>query len=217
MNRSILIVICDFLLLSLLAFSTVDINKVTDQGPARLAQGQGESATNQIDRGNDLAAVMRLALQEERKGRDQLLGELARTRQTTGAQQTLLSEREKQVQTFQQQLQTREQEAAQLQQQFAAAQTNIEVLNQQLHTTSSEALISAEKMAAMRAELQKQAELAAAFQQQLAQLAKNNQTALAEKQQLAAKLQGGKALGGRASRPDAGGSQGGARGESEIG
>ena len=30
MNRSILIVICDFLLVSLLAFSTVDINKATD-------------------------------------------------------------------------------------------------------------------------------------------------------------------------------------------
>jgi len=30
MNRSILIVICDFLLVSLLAFSTVDINKATN-------------------------------------------------------------------------------------------------------------------------------------------------------------------------------------------
>ena len=35
MNRSILIVICDFLLVSLLAFSTVDINKVTDQKAQR--------------------------------------------------------------------------------------------------------------------------------------------------------------------------------------
>jgi hypothetical protein len=35
MNRSILIVICDFLLISLLAFSTVDINKVTDQKAQR--------------------------------------------------------------------------------------------------------------------------------------------------------------------------------------
>jgi hypothetical protein len=32
MNRSILIVICDFLLVSLLAFSTVDINKVAEEG-----------------------------------------------------------------------------------------------------------------------------------------------------------------------------------------
>ena len=38
MNRSILIVICDFLLVSLLAFSTVDINKATDTvGERRLS------------------------------------------------------------------------------------------------------------------------------------------------------------------------------------
>ena len=35
MNRSILIVICDFLLVTLLAFSTVDIQKVTDQTSPR--------------------------------------------------------------------------------------------------------------------------------------------------------------------------------------
>ena len=35
MNRSILIVICDFLLVSLLAFSTVDINKTTNEGVPR--------------------------------------------------------------------------------------------------------------------------------------------------------------------------------------
>jgi hypothetical protein len=35
MNRSILIVICDFLLVSLLAFSTVDINKTTSEGVPR--------------------------------------------------------------------------------------------------------------------------------------------------------------------------------------
>ena len=35
MNRSILIVICDFLLVSLLAFSSVDINKVSQEGVQR--------------------------------------------------------------------------------------------------------------------------------------------------------------------------------------
>ena len=38
MNRSILIVICDFLLVSLLAFSTVDINKTTNEGVPRAGQ-----------------------------------------------------------------------------------------------------------------------------------------------------------------------------------
>ena len=41
---------------------------------------------------------MRLALEQERKGRELLLGELAKTRES-GQQQALLSEREQQVQT----------------------------------------------------------------------------------------------------------------------
>ncbi len=188
MNRSILIVICDFLLVSLLAFSTVDINKATDEGVERRVKV--DIATNQVTSGQeDLAAVMRLALEEERKGRDQLLRELARTRETAG-------EREKQAQTFQQELQAREQETLRLQQQqtnleqqFAAAQTNIQNLNQQVEISSADALISKEKLAAMEAELRKQAEQAAALQQQLAQLARSNQVVLGEKQQLAGQLQ----------------------------
>ena len=83
MNRSILIVICDFLLVSLLAFSTVDINKVADEGTPRTVKV--DIATNQLDSGKDLTAVMRLALDEEKRSRDQLLGELARSREATAA------------------------------------------------------------------------------------------------------------------------------------
>ena len=72
MNRSILIVICDFLLVSLLAFSTVDINKVAEEGVPRNVKV--DIMTNQLDSGRDLAAVMRLALNEERRSRDLLLG-----------------------------------------------------------------------------------------------------------------------------------------------
>ena len=142
MNRSILIVICDFLLVSLLAFSSADINKAVDEGSK--PQMRLDITTNQPDSGKDLSAVMKLALDQERKGRDQLLGELTRTREEAARQQALvqerdrlLQEREQQVQSFQQQvqnvqqaLQTREQLAAQLQQEqtnlqqrFAAAQT----------------------------------------------------------------------------------------------
>jgi len=100
MNRSILIVICDFLLVSLLVFSTPDITKVTDQDTPRALKL--EMATNQVDSGKDLTAVMRLALDEERRNREQLLGDLARARQSLNQEQALVGEREKQVQTFQQ-------------------------------------------------------------------------------------------------------------------
>jgi regulator of replication initiation timing len=196
MNRTILIVICDFLLVSLLAFSTVDINKVAQEGVPQ--QGRTEPATNQIaDASNkDLAAVMRLALDEERKNRDQLLGELVRSRESVG-------EREKQTQTLQQQLQSKEQENTQLQrtqtelqrkqseiqQQFAAAQTNLQALGQKLESSSSEALLSKEKLAAMEAEIKKKAEESSNLKQQLDQLSKSNQFVLGERQRLAGQLQ----------------------------
>ncbi|HOX55677.1 MAG TPA: hypothetical protein P5205_05240 [Candidatus Paceibacterota bacterium] len=208
MNRSILIVICDFLLVSLLAFSAVDISKTTREGVPR--QVQTTIATNRVDDRQDLAAVMRLALEEERKGRDALLGELTQTRQAAARQQAQLRERETQVQTFreelqkkdqqvqafQRELQQKDQQTAQLAQQqtnllrqYVAAQTNIQSLNQQLLTSSAETLISREKLAAMQAELRKQAEQAAALQRQLGQLAQSNQLVLNEKQRLAGQLQ----------------------------
>lgn len=187
MNRSILIVICDFLLVSLLAFSTADINKTTNEGVPR--QVKTTIQTNPKENEQDLAAVMRLALEQEHTGREQALGELARTRQAVG-------ERERQAQVLQQQLNEREQQTLQLQQgqtnllqQFAIAQTNIQSLNLQLHSASTEALMSQERLAALQAELKKQAETAAALQQQLGHLAQSNLAVLGEKQRLAGQLQ----------------------------
>jgi hypothetical protein len=194
MNRSILIVICDFLLVSLLAFSTVDINKVADEGVERRVKV--DIATNQVEAGKDLAAVMRLALDEEKKNRDLLMGELTRTRETATRQQTLLSEREQAMQKAQQELQAREQELqsrgqekTKLQEQFAAAQSNIQSLTQQLQTATSQSSLSREKIAAMEEEMRKQAEKAAALQQQINQLAQSNQLARTEKERIAGQLQ----------------------------
>src|SRR5215471_11752989 len=117
MNRSILIVICDFLLVSLLAFSTVDINKVAQQGPRSVALTLSQP-TNQADTAHeDLTAVMRVALDDERKHREALLAQLA--------------SREKQVQAIQQELQNKGQEAEKLQQQQSSLQQEQSTLQQQ--------------------------------------------------------------------------------------
>src|SRR5512138_1109048 len=116
MNRSILIVICDFLLVSLLAFSTVDINKASDEGTPRNVKID-IAMTNQVESGKDLAAVMRLALDEERRNRDQLLGELTRARESVTKQQVALTDRAKQMQELQQDLQSRTEQSLRLQKQ----------------------------------------------------------------------------------------------------
>ncbi|MBC8094962.1 MAG: hypothetical protein H7Y43_04035 [Akkermansiaceae bacterium] len=202
MNRSILIVICDFLLISLLAFSTVDINKVSEEGAQRTVKV--EAATDRVETGGkDLAAVMQLALDEERKSRDQLLGELSKARAATGERdlqaQTLrqeLQSRDQQEKSLRQELLSREQQAQQLQQQrvsleqqFASAQTNIQKLSQQLQSTAGEASVSKERLAQTEAEARRQAEEAAALQQRLADLSRSNQMVLNERQQLASRLQ----------------------------
>jgi hypothetical protein len=165
MNRSILIVICDFLLLSLLTFST-DLSKMAGENEGAQPGVKVEVAPKPVDTGGkDLAAVMKLALNEEQKNREQLQAELAKFREAAQKQQ------------------------ADLQQQFAAAQANIQILDQKLQSSSAEALMSKEKLAAMETEVKKESDLAAALQQQLAQLAKNNQIAQDEKQKLAGQLQ----------------------------
>jgi hypothetical protein len=179
MNRSILIVILDFLLISLLMFSTVDINKVGEDGKAQPMTST--MATNQAEPQSGLASVMKLALDEEQKRRELLLSELEKTR-------TSASEQEKQLQNFEQQLQATEQQKNNLQQQFASAQTNIQNLSQQVRASSTDATISNAKLAAMEADLRKRAEEAAALQQQLNSLAQSNQAVLSEKQQLATQL-----------------------------
>jgi len=194
MNRSILIVICDFLLVSLLAFSTVDVNHLTQPATPR-AISATPTATPVTAR-QDLGDVMRQALDEEKKQHDQLLGELERERAT-------VNQKEAQIQGVRTQLESKEQLAAQLaearaklaqehtnlQQQFAAAQTNLAALNEQLHASTVETVISKEERAAMEAEARKQAEKAAALQEQLAQLQKTNQAMLGDQQSLETQLQ----------------------------
>ncbi|HTA30128.1 MAG TPA: hypothetical protein VK731_06570 [Candidatus Cybelea sp.] len=190
MNRSILIVICDFLLVSLLAFSTIDINKVAQNGGTpQLSQPDTTAPTNQASGRQDLGDVMRLALNEERKVHDQLEGELTHAR-------AVLTQQDQQIQNTRNQLLTKEQlaaelaaEQAKLQQQFAAAQTNIADLNQQLHATTVETVITKEQRAAMEVEAHKQAEKASALEQKLAQLQKANESMQSDRMALQSQLQ----------------------------
>ncbi|HTQ50074.1 MAG TPA: hypothetical protein VMJ12_05135 [Candidatus Acidoferrales bacterium] len=163
MNRSILIVICDFLLLSLLTFST-DINHMADDNsspPTKVVISPAPVANP----GNDLTAVMKQALEEERHNQQQLQQQLADARNATGQ---------------------REQENRQLQQQVAAARSNIQNLNQQLKSSSEQAQ---QKLEATQAEAQRQAEQVAALRMQLDKLAQTSQLAQSEKQQLSNQLQ----------------------------
>lgn len=183
MNRSILIVICDFLLVSLLVFSTPDLTKVTgENGDMATTPAPTAAATNAPSAGKDLANVMRTALTEEQQKREQLMGELQRSRQSAAQQQTLLSENQKRLQSY-------EQEQANLKEQYASAQTNISALSQQLTARSSEANASKEQLGTLQVDIQKQQEQSEALKRQLADLEKANQAAISERDRLTNQLQ----------------------------
>jgi hypothetical protein len=173
MNRSILIVICDFLLLSLLTFST-DINRMADentQPPTKVVV-----ATNSpVNAGADLAAVMQRALQDERASREQLQQQFAQIRGATTQQQAQLGERE--------------QENLRLQRQFAASQTNVENLGSQLQAVSAQAQMSQQQLTVAQKEAHHDSQLIAALHQQLESLALSNLLAQTEKQRLGNELQ----------------------------
>ncbi len=180
MNRSILIVICDFLLLSLLTFST-DINRMADENtrpPTKVAV-----STNAVpNSGNDLAQVMKQALEEERKGHDALQQQLAQARDTASQQQAQLARE-------QAQMNQREQELSQLQQAFTSAQGNIKNLSQQLLASSTQMQQSEQQLAQTQSEARQQSDLAAQLRQQLDQLNQSNQLAQVERQRLTGQLQ----------------------------
>jgi len=191
MNRSILIVICDFLLISLLVFSNVDSDKLADPNTARAVKL--DFPTNSVEttsgKDKDLAATMKLALEDEKKHQDQLLGELTKIREAAARSDQQTQDVQKKLDSREQENQRLEQAQANLTQQMTAAQNSIANLNQQLESTTAQNTLSKEKLAALDEEKRKLAEQAANFQKQLTQLAQSNQTVLNEKQQLATQLQ----------------------------
>jgi hypothetical protein len=187
MNRSILIVICDFFLVSLLAFSTPDISKLSQAGGPPVMNMN--NPTNQVTARQDLGEAMRQALDEERRDRNNLQAELARTQQIVG-------ERGQEITNVQSQLRSAEQleaglreQEANLMAQVANAQSNMAALTSQLIASREQTARTDEQRAALEAEARKQMERAGALENQLAGLQQSNQAILAERATLNTRLQ----------------------------
>jgi hypothetical protein len=141
MNRTLLLILCDFLLLTLLALT--DWQKAAPATPpppkpAAMSTPGAGSATKE----DDIVSVMKLSLEDERAQRDQLSQQL----QTT---QSNLSEREKSL------TQTREQ-ADTLSKQYTAAaadaaanKENLERTRRELEERQAEAARQAKELAAL--------------------------------------------------------------------
>ena len=145
MNRSILIVICDFLLVSLLTFSTLDFTKLGEEGGApsgATASAPAATADPAAVASQDLGKAMKTALDQERKDRQKLLDELTQARATLGQKQALLSEqqalvadREKRLQATETLIRTREQQIKDQERQIKEREQQVQIFQQQVQAS----------------------------------------------------------------------------------
>src|ERR1051325_1764882 len=97
MNRSILIVICDFLLVTLVAFSNFDAERPQPSRERAVASAPKERTA-------DLVGTLKLALEDEKQTREKLSTDLQSTRENLRAQEQALAERESKIKEYQEDL-----------------------------------------------------------------------------------------------------------------
>src|SRR5688572_5228536 len=173
MNRTLLIVICDFLLLTLISTARLDQMPSINTSPSGQIQLETYSrpdsaaadtkARPPIDpRTADVLEAMKSTLEEERTSREQLASTLSETEAALRAQQELATQRQQQLDTASKTIQAKEQEARIIEQarnrlasQYAEAQTNLTSFQKQLAATSAEARMSQQRLSTVEQEFAK--------------------------------------------------------------
>ncbi|NBR10005.1 MAG: hypothetical protein EBT98_10255, partial [Opitutaceae bacterium] len=134
MNKTLLLIMCDFMLLNLLALTRWE---KAEPSHTQLESAAPRSAVNAPAINADMVELMRLTLEDEKSARDALATQLASTRGS-------LSEREKNLAALQQQ-------KGQLENSLAANQSSTRELEQRFTATVQEAALSKEQLAKMQA------------------------------------------------------------------
>ncbi len=201
MSRAALIIICDFLLISLL--SLANFEEAARQQPQPPESGvDAQAVTNLIE-------IMQQALEQERTARDETLEQLAMAQDALKNRETLLETRETQVREQEETLTEIEararalaeernrlqaeaensvRELTQLEVQQAEAQARIQKLNENLRVTSAEASITRDQSEAIKAELAARRAEVEKLQEKIGSLEETRNSAEEEKQRYAVEL-----------------------------
>lgn len=164
MNRSVMIVICDFLLLMLVASArfdeipSIEVNQqeqIRNPGEvqqAAAAPGMKEPALS--PRTAELLNVMKTSLEEERGSREQLAAALAQTQDALERQRQIANRRQEELQRAASDLRSKEEQARQVEQAGKAlasdlvrAQSKIGEFQKQIEATMLEARLSQQRLA----------------------------------------------------------------------
>jgi len=154
MNKTLLLVICDFLLLNLLALTRWEAAEPPrpQQSPVP-AVGSGANAAT---KSQDMVDVMKLSLEDERAQREQMVQQLQST-------QTSLQEREQNLNALQN-------EKVKLASTLTETQRTAQELAQRVDSATQEATMSKERLAQLQRDLEQRQAESERQKQQLAQL-----------------------------------------------
>jgi hypothetical protein len=152
MNKTLLLVICDFLLLNILALTRWENAEPVRPQQAPAASSGADPATKD----QDIVDVMKMSLEDEREQREQLAKQLQSTSENLQSREHTLA-----------QLQS---EKTQLASNLTETQKNAQELAQKVDSASRDAAISKEKLAQMQRELEQRQAEAERQKQQMAQL-----------------------------------------------
>ncbi|HEX2099690.1 MAG TPA: hypothetical protein VHF69_03445 [Candidatus Synoicihabitans sp.] len=167
MNRTLLLILCDFLLLNLLALTRWEQAEPAKPQPTPAAATAEEGGATAA---NDVVDVMRLSLEDERAAREQL-------EQRLGSTEEQLAAREQAVNQLQS-------EREQLQSSLGQTQQSAEQLRQQYEAAARDATMSKERVAQLQRDLEQREADAARQREQLAQLEQQQAEARQRIQQL---------------------------------
>lgn len=158
MNKTLLLIMCDFMLLNLLALTRWEKAEPQRVATPAATVATAPAAAPQVNA--DMVELMRVSLEDEKASRDQLAQQLASTQGT-------LSEREKSVSQLSGQ-------KAQLEGALAATTANVKDLEKKYSAATNEAFLTKEQLAKMQRELDERRAEAERQQQQVAALERQN-------------------------------------------
>ena len=201
MNKPLLIIICDFLIISILSLYTQSVG----MGKLEAEQSVQTAKEQESQSAEDMLQVLKLAFEEEQKVQSDLAQELSNLEQQHASTLDTLKERETVLETTQQTLATTEQRAQdierqrqeleknfqitqknvdQLKEHFQTAQAEADKLESELHSSSKDAAVSNAKLEAIQSELNIRRREADAMQQKIETLEQKRQFAESEKVRL---------------------------------
>lgn len=202
MSRAALVIICDFLLISLLSLASFE-------EPARRQATIPDPAAVDAQAMTNLIEIMQQALEQERVARSETQEQLNAAQRALENREELLGQREDQVREKEQDLseierraqelarererlrqeaEAAQQELTSLQEQQSAAQQKLQELSGNLRVATAEASITRNQSEAIKAELAARRAEVEKLQGQMEKLEETRQTAETEKQKYAVEL-----------------------------